>query len=560
MIKKGGTEMRNIFRILLSAGIVLSLAGCQKGTTPGQMNGKAVQFSAKSATFATRTSFSGEGTVTDATKKADEFGRNILKHERIDWVAGDKVLIASDNATLMNDRNTHYATYTVANVEDKGDISEADLEEMAGPDELFFTGADSYTFWGIYPASVGVGTDLLQNKASFTINDAQVMAAATEEPIEVTVDEVTKKLTTLPSDMTQAVMLALAENQTEKSVEMEFYPAFTAFEFTLNSATSDIILKELIIKRALDSETKDRSLAGAVAATIKTNGGSTFVNTPSDKALTITFPENTTITTTDYVTFTVFALPEDIEGLNLEFHLGADGSEIQYANLKQTVNGVKKNINFEKCKKHCLRGIAVPGGWTFKYLTLDIDVLDWVDLESEISSGNGVQATQFSMSFNDGADTDDHCLRYVKGNDKDYRQCWVFNPTFTTGEGAEATTETSVVTVKYKIMMPASTSGTWSIEKCGDTNDFTVEVTSTSGETTTSGNTYSGSLSTGATYLTITIKSTATTLKTLYFKTYVSDGTSTFSLDSETQLYDMRGYHYFIVNGNAATTFDDLNI
>ena len=544
MIKKGGTEMRNIFRILLSAGIVLSLAGCQKGTTPGQMNGKAVQFSAKSATFATRTSFSGEGTVTDATKKADEFGRNILKHERIDWVAGDKVLIASDNATLMNDRNTHYATYTVANVEDKGDISEADLEEMAGPDELFFTGADSYTFWGIYPASVGVGTDLLQNKASFTINDAQEMATATEEPIEVTVDEVTKKLTTLPSDMTQAVMLALAENQTEKSVEMEFYPAFTAFEFTLNSATSDIILKELIIKRALDSETKDRSLAGTVAATIKTNGGSTFVNTPSDKALTITFPENTTITTTDYVTFTVFALPEDIEGLNLEFHLGADGSEIQYANLKQTVNGVKKNINFEKCKKHCLRGIAVPGGWNFKYLTLDIDVLDWVDLESDISSGDGVQATQFNIKgadnlreLKDAAVDADSSLsptqkEEAKEANKAYRQWWVF-PAGNT------------VTVTYKIMMPLV--GTWKVEPLGDTDAFSV----TSSTGSLSGNLAGASAT--ATYITLTITSNATDKKSLYLKTTVTSGGETYSLDSETQLYDMRGYHYFIVNGDVNT-------
>ena len=544
MIKKGGTEMRNIFRILLSAGIVLSLAGCQKGTTPGQMNGKAVQFSAKSATFATRTSFSGEGTVTDATKKADEFGRNILKHERIDWVAGDKVLIASDNATLMNDRNTHYATYTVANVEDKGDISEADLEEMAGPDELFFTGADSYTFWGIYPASVGVGTDLLQNKASFTINDAQEMATATEEPIEVTVDEVTKKLTTLPSDMTQAVMLALAENQTEKSVEMEFYPAFTAFEFTLNSATSDIILKELIIKRALDSETKDRSLAGTVAATIKTNGGSTFVNTPSDKALTITFPENTTITTTDYVTFTVFALPEDIEGLNLEFHLGADGSEIQYANLKQTVNGVKKNINFEKCKKHCLRGIAVPGGWNFKYLTLDIDVLDWVDLESDISSGDGVQATQFNIKgadnlreLKDAAVDADSSLsptqkEEAKEANKAYRQWWVF-PAGNT------------VTVTYKIMMPLV--GTWKVEPLGDTDAFSV----TSSTGSLSGNLAGASAT--ATYITLTITSNATDKKSLYLKTTVTSGGETYNLDSETQLYDMRGYHYFIVNGDVNT-------
>ena len=148
------------------------------------------------------------------------------------------------------------------------------------------------------------------------------------------------------------------------------------------------------------------------------------------------------------------------------------------------------------------------------------------------------------MSFDD---EEEHCLRYVKGNDKDYRQCWVFN-------------SENTVTVTYKIMTPAS--GTWRIEKCGDTGSFTVAVTSSAGGVTQSGNLISGALAgDGPTYITMTITSNeATALKTLYFKTSVSDGSTFFSLDSETQLYDMRGYHYFIVNGKASTTFDDLNI
>ena len=64
----------------------------------------------------------------------------------------------------------------------------------------------------------------------------------------------------------------------------------------------------------------------------------------------------------------------------------------------------------------------------------------------------------------------------------------------------------------------------------------------------------------GTTYITITISTTTTAVKTIYFKTGVSDGTTNFSLDSETQLYDMRGYHYFIANADATTTFADLNI
>lgn len=535
--------MRNISKMfLLSAGIILSLAGCQKGTTPSNLTGKAVRFSAAAGSIDTRTSFSGDGTLTTDETKADLFGRKILTYERIDWTIGDAVLIASDYATVYQDpTETHYATYTVAGVTENGTVSEAELDEKIGSEELFFTGADSYTFWGIYPApadAATAGPALLQDKASFTINAAQTLSASTTDPIEVTKDEVTKKLTTLTSDMTQAVMLAKAVNQTEEKVEMDFYPAFTAFEFTLNSLTSDLTLKELVLKNAAGN-----NIAGSVTASIVAGGQSTFKNTPSDDALTITFPENTKITKNDYVTFTVFALPEDIEGLYLEFHLGKNGEEIQKATLKQTVNGVKQDITFGKCKKHNLRGVAVKGGWNFEYLTLDIQPLDWVPVDSEISSGNGVQATQFAVV---GADnlrdlkdavvdasttmTDDEKEEAYDAN-KAYRQYWVFPA------GQE-------VTVTYKIMMPLV--GTWAVELCGDdAASFTVEPTS--------GNLAGASAT--ATYITLNIKtpSTLTGEKTLYLKTTVTSGGETYNLDSETQLYDMRGYHYFVVNGNVDT-------
>lgn len=521
--------------VLLSAGIVLSMAGCQKGNPSRDLSGKVVRFEAVSSNPSTRTTFSGDGTQSGTS--TDEFGRKILTRERINWAVDDPVMVASDNATVY-ESTQQYATYTVESYTENGEVSVARLAEKESSEELFFNEAESYKFWGVYPASAADGSKLVNAQAEYTIGNAQ--APTSETPATVTVD--TKTLKTLPADMTQAVMLSAAENQTTQSVEMEFYPGFTAFEFTLNSAISDLILKELVLSPA----DENKSLAGTVTATIKTEGNSEYtIAYPDDKKLTYTFPENTTITKTDYVTFTVFAVPEDIEGLTLEFHLGEDGSEVQTAHLKK--NG--EDIKLDKCRKHSFRGVAVQGGWSF--LTLDIDVLDWVEVEVEESNGDGAQATQFAVS---GASS----LRYVKGNDKDYRQCWVFGPE-------------DEVTVTYKIMMPSGT-GTWSIEKLGDTDDFTVSVTATvtssDGTTTVTpsavDNSYSGDLATtGATYITITIKAADTTqsgVKTIYFNTYASNGTSTYSLDSETQLYDMRGHHYFILNGTADTTWGALNI
>jgi hypothetical protein len=528
-------KMRNISKMfLLSAGIILSLAGCQKGTTPASLTGKAIHFSAAAGSVDTRTAFSGDGTQ-DGTK-TDEFGRKLLTWERIDWAVGDAVMIASDKATIYQDPNTHFATYTVASVSTSADkkVSEAELDEKDGPEELFFTGADSYTFWGIYPAAVGVGADLLNGEASYTINGVQPANDPTATTITKTVDNVEKKLTTLSADMTQAVMLAKAENQTAESVVMQFYPAFTAFEFTLNSLTSDLELATLEL-----TDAAGKSIAGNVVATITTGGASTFVNTASDKALKYTFPEGTKITKTDYLTFTVFALPEDIVGLDLKFTM-ADGEE-QTAKLKQIVGEEKKDIKFEKCKKHNLRGIAVRGGWNFKYLTLDIDVLKWVDVESDISSGDGVQATQFAVvgasnlrelkdkAVNESTTMTDAEKTAALNANKAYRQYWVFPA------GQE-------VTVTYKIMMPLV--GTWAVELCGDdASSFSVEPTS--------GNLAGADAS--ATYITLKINSTAEGEKTLYLKTTVTSGGETYNLDSETQLYDMRGYHYFVVNGTVDT-------
>ena len=518
--------------ILLSAGILLTLAGCQKGTTTNDLSGKAVRFGVTSGSLSTRTSFTGEGTQDG--EKVDDFGRKILTWERLSWAAEDEIMVASDNATVFQNSSVKFATYGVKAITDDGNKSYAQLKEKDASEELYFNDSETYKFWGIYPASVGDGAKLVNAQADFVVSASQ---SPSGDAVKTTVGE--KTLTTLPADMTQAVMLGAAENQSSTNVELEFYPAFTAFEFTLNSLTSELILKELVLTTA-----EGKSLAGSVAVSAIKTGGTTFASTdnysityPEDTKVTYTFPADTKITKTDYVTFTVYALPETINGLTMEFHMGEDGSEIQKGTLKYQGN----DIEFAGCRKHCLRGIAVKGGWNFTDLILDIKPLDWVPVESEISSGDGVQATQFNVigasNLRELKDakvnasttmTEEEKAAALSAN-KAYRQYWVFN----------AGTE---VTVTYKIMMPRE--GTWAVELCGDdAASFTV--------TPTSGN-LAGSDAT-ATYITLKINSNASGEKTLYLKTTVTSGGETYNLDSETQLYDMRGYHYFVVNGTVDT-------
>ena len=548
---------------LLAAGLVLSLTGCEK--EPDAKNGdpQEVRFSVATPNPETKTHYTGQGTGTAGN----------LSWERIGWDKNDPLLIWSDYAVDRVGGGTHAANYVVGTpitIEEGGKQSWSILKDNADLgliyDDTHSESSDTYSFWSIYPATAataapagGTGTDA--NKVSFLIPATQEKSGdAVEATITRTVNNVstTFKVDSLKPNMNQAVMLAAVEGAAYNSdIELKYYPAFTAFEFELLTEEEELTLSKVVLTSSSD-------LVGTVTATVKAGtrddagssnviGASAYSYASTAKSLTFNFPNGTKLTpeTTEGdtttpakgVIFTVFALPQDIEGMTLEF-FDKDGNSFTTGTLKYN----KEDITFAACKKHCIRGIKVKNTWEFTYLTLDIAVLDWDEVESTFSNGSGVQATQFAISFDDdGEDGVQHNLRYVKGNDKPYRQCWVF-------------TSANTATVTYKIMMPTATTGTWSIEKCGDVDAFTVTITSDD-DAEWDGNTVSGSLSgETATYITFTITTSATDVKTLYFKTYVSDGTNTYSLDSETQLYDMRGYHYFIANGDASTTWDDINL
>ena len=521
---------------LLSAGIVLSLAGCQKDPSHN-LSGKAVRFSASSKSAETRTAFSGEGTQ-DGTK-TDEFGRKILTWERIDWKAGDQVMIASDNAKVLNSEQ-NFATYTVETVTANSNVSEARVEEMDGDKELFFTDADSYTFWAAYPNTVAVGSTLATGKVNFAISNQ--VSAGTE-----TIIKEGKTLTVLKPDMTQAVMLAKKDNVTSEAVDLEFYPAFTAFEFTL-LAKEDV---EIPLQKVIFSSSS--ALTGSVAATINTGAPNydDYTITPSnDGKLTYTFPSGTVVSKTKYLTFTFFALPQDIEGLTMEFYMGS-GNNVTVK--KGTLKKNNQDITFAAGKKHSLRGVALESGWEFSYLTLDLQVLDWEAVDVEGQSSEFPQATQFNVSGTGVLNgyTDIH----NSTGDKDpWRQSWYFK-------------DEQTVVVYFRVMLPAG--GTWEVELVGGTEEnpvpadaalFTVKNVSPAIDEdtpTVESNLYGPMHQTGSTEveLEITYNGPANEAHSCYLHTYVYSGANKtgtkFNIDSETQIYDRgRGYHTFYVNNS----------
>ena len=533
---------------LLCSGMLLSLAGCQE--KPDIKKGKAVEFAAIAGKPTTRTAYSGEGTVT----------AGYLSWERIDWVEDDQIRIWSDKATGISG---HSATFAIYGVEEQGDESHASITGVEGDCLWYAEEGGAHKFWSIYPASA-VSQAPEAESVSFAIPGSQAPAQNGK-----LVDD--GNITYKP-DMDLAVMLAAKEVETTgEKVDIYYYPAFTAFELSFmvdETYESDdpVTLHHVTLSSS-------SALVGTVAASIAsgtrnftvsnsdnyafitnnkeyTVGKSTFTASSTAKEVTFTLPEPAQLAKGKELRITIVTLPQNINDLTVCMGMGNDGRDERVGTLKIGAGENKKNLAFAACQKHNIRGVLLkPNDWEFSTLTFNFDN-PWEKVEFErVSSRDYPQSTQFEPAGNiDNLRDLLRAANNVSSGYNGYRQCWVFN--------ADGT-----ATVTYKVMLPAG--GTWKLVPQGDTGSFVVSV---SGATVASDGSFSGTIGNdGTTRVTFTIKpasgayGTGKDPKAIYFKTYVTNAAgTTYSLDSETQLYDMRGFHYFILNTSDQNTVDGI--
>ena len=496
--------MKKIIIIASLIGGSLLLAGCQKEFGKG---GEVRFVAASVAGPGTRAAYSGEGTT--------EGG--LLTWERINWKEGDQIRIWSDGAATPSGDN--YSDYRLKGVTKKSDTRSQATVENAAANGLNWDGVErACGFWALYPSSMsGTATGKTVN---LSIADAQT-----------------------PDDgLTNAPMVAAVENVAPNSaVTLEFYPAFTAFEITLASADQDITINSFALtstSTALSGSYQAEILSGA-----KDDGNTKSVftcpgRTDANGKVEFTFDPKPTITTSKSTTFTLLALPQDLTDLTLEFNVEIGGVA---ATRKLALKQDGKFITFNALSKHRIYGLAMPGNnWNFKYITLEGQVIDWKDVVvSGLDTDNLPEASQFVVNgANNGRyyTSGDQTQRVSGRNATDYRQYWLMK---------SATSDTpSTATVTFKIMAPEG--GEYEVVPQGDTNKFTVTGSLT-------GNIAAKPASSTATSETTVVRLTITSTTTeadavLYFKTYVTKNGKKYSIDSETQLYDLRGYHYFVMN------------
>ena len=335
--------MKAIKLFLLAGVTLLALSSCQKVE---KLGGQAIRFSASSV---------GTKTAYDETTPG-----------QINWVNGDPVRVWSDYATLRYDASVKNYDYVIADASG----NEATLSNQEGSNGLVYVdGVDEYQFWAVSPADA-VAAPPTAGKAEYTIKADQSGESITDGVI--------------PADMSQAVLLASATGpwreygNTEKTYQLKFQPAFTAFEITLKGASA--MAGDEVITLAKVELVSGDGLAGDVTATFGTDG-LTFAATV--KPLTFTFPEETTLTKGTTVKFTVFAVPLEGTGLKLKFYLG-DG-QVRTATLLKGSGDAATDFPIVACQKHLLYGLAMPNDFKMFASKAELEVADATDVPSTVN-------------------------------------------------------------------------------------------------------------------------------------------------------------------------------
>lgn len=426
--------MRTISKIvLLSAGVILSLTGCQKGNENdgNQASGKFVEFGAIAGAPGTRTEFSG--VLTDGW-------------ERINWVEGDQLLIWSDNAVNRAGQSGKSAIYDLINIQPNGRESRAKIHR-SGEDGLVFLDDENtpYQFWGIYPANA-ISAAPAAGELSYTIPATQTAG-----------------------DMNNGVQLAYASIANQQHVDLHFKPAFTAFSFEVAAAVPMKIngFTMTSVERKNGANTFGPSvLSGSVAAKVEEGAdawtytvpaageGNTSISTTFATPFDLAF-ENEGDTKTNEAKFVLFAVPADITSLTLLFDVTVDGkAETRKVSISYAKDGegfAKGDpVSFAGRKKHNIKNLVLPASVNHD-VVLDFQVMPWVDSEGTVTYGPDAIANAVALEYASGAQ------RMTGGSRR--QNNWFANAT-------------DPIVAYFSVFAPEG--GSWKIKVSGATDKLTV--------------------------------------------------------------------------------------
>ena len=353
----------------LAGGAMLLTAGCvkEKATEDSGIPGTRIVFSALTSyenSDATRTEYSGE-----------LFGET-NKVERIDWVAN------TDKFTVNYAAGTSFTTadYLVTSVDADNYNSKAGVTEANKAQILAWATGSDHKFYAMYPPHSVNSTASLTNVNHFQATLPAAQPQTHTQNVTVNGNTWSRRL----PNMNNAYMVAYAGTDngmvTGGGVTLPFRPAVTTFEFRLRR-TADEDGKNI---RYFKMISENHALTGQFSFDITSGdarGGlwnesdvTVEAKTAANSVITVDFGETGAAvpahTSTDYLDFTIFAVPKTLNDLKIQL-IDVDG-KIRELPLMDKVGGVFTNYHsFTGAKKYVITNTTVPGEWEYVIETSD---------------------------------------------------------------------------------------------------------------------------------------------------------------------------------------------
>ena len=424
-------------KILLGGLALLVLAGCQKGLFENN-GGRAVSFTANS------------GAITKAA-----YGDAVGGKQRIDWQAGDRLVIFSDRAETPQGQK--FAVYTIdgESIQISGATSKAGLirdeEAMLRYSE---TDKDPYKFVGVYPWSSGA-----------KIEDGKVTVNSII-PSEQTI------LANGFPDMTKGPQLLSTPAVVDwyAPVSLNFAPNFTSFEFTLAAEKSMKLTgfyvesDSNVLHGGYVSELDFNATTPAWSTNVPSGDNRKFLKITFPTPLELTLPEGGTVTNS--VKFGFYTFPIDITGLTFTFFLkfNEDGEEVN-ATRKLRVTYAKSGdgynqgdpVKFVGGKKHDITGIVIPANLS-QEIVIDLAVIPWDDASED----------PYTITYGPDAVVNALALEYASG------------AAITSGSGRRTNNNfanaTDLIHAYFSVYSPVGNGAKWKIKVTGATDKLIVSA------------------------------------------------------------------------------------
>ena len=360
---KKGRAILLVGAAAIAAAAVLS--GCTKSTFSSH-RGELIQFATVSrGSAATKTSYGDE--PADGEKQA------------INWVNNDVITIASPDATVQN--GTGNISHYVITGAFSGVPSTATVKNE-GANGLMWGDEGTYRFYGVYPkaSSKGISVDL-SGKVSANMDESQTNTLgskkkkSSDQTITYKVYEPDMNL----AYMTAATTVDTKDKQWNGKVSLEFFPAFTAFEFNVSSQDDDPIE---ITQIQLVEDSADAGLSGAYSM----SAGTRAAQSASIKTLNTTTGEGesaagVTVTSTEGASFTLFTAPvKNTKALKLRVTSKDDnGSKTSFVSLTYAkdfeTHVAGDAVQFEAGHKYRINMLKLPSSqWK---ISISVDLEPW---------------------------------------------------------------------------------------------------------------------------------------------------------------------------------------